>query len=762
MNYFDDEYNYVRITNEEQQPSFEFGSTPSQESASYNENRDSIRDEVNDNPVENSSNQKKEEKKEKKENKENQESQDNQNSHSSNASSSHAGGAATGGIATAGAAVAAAACLVTGIVSIGAGPMAPEVNNLKLTPHEISIECVFDIFTGTASYKYKVELYNDENVERYNKEAIIGHNELEFDNLHPSTEYTFEIFRGILNEESQEYNYESIYSELVSTLDIGEQVIVSFDADGRMGKMSPYLLKKNSQFDLPVNIFVPYNDEIFGGWKINGEGDNIQPGQRIVVEEDTVLVAGWEKLPAENISTTADSNLFSYFPTSPSSDITPVSNLMGLDFLLQNAYASPTSGTLNFSEEGGFVSTTKPFMGAISSIQINTSEDQNNSSAGPDGMVDYTMSFSSSPIYQKVTDPGETHSMSGGSSYIFVSSDDESYYFCLSVPSGNIEGSIESIVFNYRSPNKDNLEFRVYFDANGGTGSLPPQTITDNKGDLPTVETVGFVAPEGYKFAGWKVNGEGDLLSAGTTIGLSCDILLVAQWQPIDPANMVTLTFDMNGGSTSNPLTPIQVEKDGEVSLLTKEDLTDLVPPTEIYDFEGWSEEPIEGTLVSSPYTVTKDTILYAKWKTIGYSLGDSLALLPSGNSDETVISNLPDIGEFTYKYAGYNTTNQAFEFNTTDKAFFANNTALPGGVTSVIIKVTKPITLCVLVSGEVLDTWDYDDYNAYEFTCPDGEESHEFEVEYNMYCTYFRITAPEGSSDTVITDIIVKYKIES
>lgn len=761
MNYFDDEYNYVRITNEEQQPSFEFGSIPSQESASYNENRDSIRDEVNDNPVENSSNHKKEEKKEKKENKENQENQDNQSSHSSNASSSHAGGAASGGIATAGAAVAAAACLVTGIVSIGAGPMAPEVNNLKLTPHETSIECVFDIFTGTASYKYKVELYNDENVERYNKEAIIGHNELEFDNLHSSTEYTFEIFRGTLNEESQEYNYESIYTELVSTLDISEGVVVSFDPIGRYGYMSSYALPKNSEFVLPVCIFVPYNDEIFGGWKINGEGDNIQPGQHIVVNEDTVLVAGWEKLPAEIISTTADSNLFSYFPTSPTSDLTPITNLMGLDFLVQNVYASPTSGTLNFSTDGGFVSTTRPFMGSISNIIVNTSEDQNNTSDGPDYMVDYTMSFSSSPIYQKVTDPGETHSMSGGDSYTFVPNDDEAYYFCLSVPSGNIEGCIESILFNYRSPNKDNLEFRVYFDANGGTGSLPPQTITDNHGDLPTADYVGFVAPEGYVFAGWKVNGEGDLLEAGTTIGLSCDILLVAQWKPKPPVEMVTLTFDMNGGSTSNPLTPIQVEKDGEVDLPTKEDLTDLVPPTEIYDFEGWSEEPIEGTLVSSPYTVTKDTKLYAKWKTIGYSLYSYLPILQSGIGDDTVTTNVPDIGEFTYKYAGYNTTNEAFEFNTTDKAFFANKTALPGGVTSVIIKVTKPITLCVLVSGEVLDSWDYDTYNAYEFTCPDGEESHEFEVEYNMYCTYFRITAPEGSSDTVITDIIVKYKIE-
>ena len=34
-----------------------------------------------------------------------------------------------------------------------------------------------------------------------------------------------------------------------------------------------------------------------------------------------------------------------------------------------------------------------------------------------------------------------------------------------------------------------------------------------------------------YEFAGWKVKGIEDLLAAGTTIGISSDITLVAQWQ---------------------------------------------------------------------------------------------------------------------------------------------------------------------------------------------------------------------------------------
>ena len=49
--------------------------------------------------------------------------------------------------------------------------------------------------------------------------------------------------------------------------------------------------------------------------------------------------------------------------------------------------------------------------------------------------------------------------------------------------------------------------------------------------ELPDASTIGFTAPDGEEFAGWKINGQGDTFEAGTIVGISCDITLVAQWK---------------------------------------------------------------------------------------------------------------------------------------------------------------------------------------------------------------------------------------
>lgn len=116
-----DEFNELKIVNEDENLNFEFGPTPEEESASYSDNSDNLRDELNDNKVENSSNNKKKEEERKKENKNKQENHDNKQSGGHSATS--------GTVATAGAVAAVAACVVTGIVSVGATPLIPEVQN---------------------------------------------------------------------------------------------------------------------------------------------------------------------------------------------------------------------------------------------------------------------------------------------------------------------------------------------------------------------------------------------------------------------------------------------------------------------------------------------------------------------------------------------------------------------------------------------------------------------------------------------------------
>jgi hypothetical protein len=531
-----DEFNEVKIINEGENPSFEFGNTPESESFSYKENKDGLRDEVNDNRVENSSNSKKEEEKQRKDKKENQD----------NKSDRHGHGGASSSAATVGATAAAAACIVVGIVSVGPAPLTPEIENVKFTPHETSIECVFDVYTGAISNKYRVELYNEAFEDHHEKECQIGHNELEFTDLLSSTEYTFEIFKGVLNEQSKEYDYTSIYSEIVSTLDLSGPVQVSFDSDGREGTMNSIELEANSEYTLPVSIFVPSKDEYFGGWTVNGKGEKLQPGETIVIRNNTTLLATWDKFPTEENSVTANQSFFNYFPTESSSEITTVT-LMDVDFQCQYTYYTASTGSLNFDTVGGFVSTTRPFGGPIARVTINTSEAQT-------GDVTYTMVYSASPIYEKTTTDGETHTISANSSYTFECTNPDARYFCLSNGSGDVEARMASLEFVYNLPVIE-TSYQVYFDANGGTGSFGPYTITNkNQEQLPDIDTIGFTAPQGYEFAGWKVKGIDDLLAAGTTIGISSDITLVAQWQP-DPEYTINVVPYLKNSATSSMTT---------------------------------------------------------------------------------------------------------------------------------------------------------------------------------------------------------------
>ena len=87
--------------------------------------------------------------------------------------------------------------------------------------------------------------------------------------------------------------------------------------------------------------------------------------------------------------------------------------------------------------------------------------------------------------------------------------------------------------------------FTVSFDANGGSGTMNP--ISDIAGEYALPQCT-FTAPEGKEFAGWKINGQGDLLQAGDKINVTANIELVAQWK------------DAQGGGDT-PITPEEPAK---------------------------------------------------------------------------------------------------------------------------------------------------------------------------------------------------------
>lgn len=748
----DEEFNYIEIKNEREGfSSFEFGRTQNNELTSFSDNKNNIKDELNDNPVSNNENKKKENKRREERKEEtkgtNNESKESSGGSSSNSSSGTSSASSAGGIGAVGAAVAAAVSVAIGIVSVGAGPSSPEVDKVILTPHETSINCAFDIFNNDSLVKYKVELYNDGIDAHFENDSQIGHNELEFTDLASSTEYTFEIFRGNPNEQ-QEYTYESIYSEMVSTLEYTGSIVLSFDSDGRQGTMSSIELDANKSYTLPVSIFVPRDDEYFGGWKLNGTGEKLQPGDTITLNKDTTLVAGWNKFPTKENNVTANKTFFSRFPSQSSSEVTVVT-LMNVDFRCQYTYYNSNTENLHLGTEGGFVSTSTPFGGPITKIKINTNGTQAGDAA-------YTVVYSEYPIYEKVTTGGETHTISPNSSYTFECSNPNARYFCLSnAANTQFDACISSIEFTYLTPVIEN-SFQVYFDANGGKGTFGPYTVSDtNREELPSIEDIEFEAPEGYEFSGWKVKGVNDLLEAGTLIGISSDITLVAQWKPVGPETYYTIRFDSNGGGFDS-LTNIEAALGEVVNLPDRFDLTNVVYPSNYFAyFAGWSEEPGGLDPVNYSYTVNGDTTLYAIWG-YGYDLHDDFGEF-SSCKDQKADTTIANKGTFIYQ--SFERVSSIFFMGYGDQSYFSNVTETAQPIESIIVTFGGPITISVTFSGSAIDSYSYDGSIAHDYNPPQYEtESYEFFAPSDAEYRYFNISS--GSTSTaVVSNIIVKYR---
>ena len=98
------------------------------------------------------------------------------------------------------------------------------------------------------------------------------------------------------------------------------------------------------------------------------------------------------------------------------------------------------------------------------------------------------------------------------------------------IPGGKKDEQVDPEPEPKPEPTPVEEKFSVSFSAGEGSGSMA--SVSDVKGEYVLPQS-GFEAPQGYEFAGWKVNGEGDLLAPGAKINVSADVSLVAQWSLI-------------------------------------------------------------------------------------------------------------------------------------------------------------------------------------------------------------------------------------
>ncbi|MGL5021432.1 MAG: InlB B-repeat-containing protein, partial [Mycoplasmatales bacterium] len=188
-----------------------------------------------------------------------------------------------------------------------------------------------------------------------------------------------------------------------------------------------------------------------------------------------------------------------------------------------------------------------------------------------------------------------------------------------------------------RQPLKD---YRITFDPNGGTGTMPDQVIIS--GQVVKINPNKF-SRTGYTLDSWtrQRNGTGASYSPGDEISLGSNITLYAQWK----VNTHTVNFDSKGGSSVAPIPNVEFGKL----------ITEPTKPTRTgYIFDGWYNGSAKWNFATNTMP-DSDLNLYAKWtvntRTVTFKANGGTGSM----SNQTVNSGTPTpINTNNFTRSGY------------------------------------------------------------------------------------------------------------
>ena len=143
--------------------------------------------------------------------------------------------------------------------------------------------------------------------------------------------------------------------------------------------------------------------------------------------------------------------------------------------------------------------------------------------------------------------------------------------------------------------------FRVTFDTKGGSGKTPAY-VFKVEGALLTRAQLFDPTRIGYLFVDWFEDDNEWTIKFDATKPITKDITLYAKWEVAR-----TVSFESNGGTTISP----ETLADGSLLVLP------IDPILENKAFDGWFGDNNLMTRFDATKPITKDTTLYAKWKSI-------------------------------------------------------------------------------------------------------------------------------------------------
>ncbi len=270
---------------------------------------------------------------------------------------------------------------------------------------------------------------------------------------------------------------------------------------------------------------------------------------------------------------------------------------------------------------------------------------------------------------ERPTDPIKEGYTFGGWYKDEACSEDQAFDFSLDkIPGENLTLYAKWIAGNYR----------VIYDANGGTGSTPPQDFIY---DVEQALTANGFTHEGFSFAGWNTNADGSGISYSDeevvvklTSGNS--IKLYAQWA----LNSYKVIFHSNDGSD---MIAEQAFNYDEMKALSDNKFTRAG-----YTFAGWSESA-DGNIKFNDKQNVKNLSkengaivhLYAKWTANTYSVtfncnGDNVTGTMAEQSfiydvEQALISN--KFERTGYTFAGWNTNADGSGMDYSDSQVVSN-----------------------------------------------------------------------------------------
>ena len=320
----------------------------------------------------------------------------------------------------------------------------------------------------------------------------------------------------------------------------GENVYtISFDASGQSGDMNSVEVVGGTEFTIPKPEFTAPSGTEFAGWALNGDITKVyKPLDKITINESITLDAMWRapkeieaeyngkvilggKLSAENIAISLvydDEYIEPVLANSVQYSIngTPIADIENYIF---NEIGIPAIKVTY----DGYEAT----MGIRVVNEFHVSFDAN----GGKGTMEEEIINSSS-----YTLPNNKFASVGNTEFRgwLVNGNEYKPGDVITLTGDTIIKAVWDSIYE------------ISFNSNGGTGNMVSTSMKAGEFVLPEC---GYTAPEGYEFAGWKVNNAGEVLAAGTKINVTADVELHAQWKEaqVDPEKtLVSITLSGN------------------------------------------------------------------------------------------------------------------------------------------------------------------------------------------------------------------------